>query len=178
MFPCNRYLVYNLICTSSKEFRIANDRFWIVRNTQFSCGVAVIVASILGLLGVEFALTQHLQLTQGYTLLQTGAILIPFFAGSFLAGPLMGKLLPRIGIMHSLWISISIVTFGLIALAFNHYGVSFVQITALAIIGVGIGGSMAAGSSAIMLNAPESKVGMAASIESVSYELGGALALP
>lgn len=113
--------------------------FGLFRNTQFSCGVAVILASMLGLLGVEFALTQHLQLTQGYTPLQAGAILIPFFAGSFVAGPLMGKLLPRIGIMHSLWTSISIVAVGLIVLAFNHYGVTFIQMTALTIIGVALG---------------------------------------
>lgn len=151
--------------------------FGLFKNLQFSGGVAVIIVSMLGLLGVEFALTQHLQLVQDYAPLEAGAILIPFFVASFIAGPLMGVFLPRIGVMHSLWISVLVVAIGLVVLAYNHYGITMMQIVGLMLIGVGIGASMAAASSAVMLNAPESKAGMAASIETVSYELGGALGI-
>ena len=43
--------------------------------------------------------------------------------------------------------------------------------------GFGIGAAMTAASSVIMLSAPEERAGMAASVEEVSYELGGALGI-
>ncbi|CAI1990276.1 Methyl viologen resistance protein SmvA [Serratia quinivorans] len=51
------------------------------------------------------------------------------------------------------------------------------QLVCLFIAGFGIGGAITAASTAIMLNAPEEKSGMAASIEDVSYELGGVLGI-
>ncbi len=45
----------------------------------------------------------------------------------------------------------------------------------LSLFGFGTGAGTATASTAIMLNAPEDKSGMAASIESVAYEVGGAL---
>ncbi|MGO4838719.1 MFS transporter, partial [Rhizobiaceae sp. 2RAB30] len=47
----------------------------------------------------------------------------------------------------------------------------------LAVMGFGIGATMAAASSAVMMSAPEDRAGMAASVEEVSYELGGALGI-
>ncbi|WP_395383424.1 hypothetical protein ACHMW4_04970 [Mesorhizobium sp. UC22_110] len=43
--------------------------------------------------------------------------------------------------------------------------------------GFGFGAAMTAASSVIMLSAPEERAGMAASIEEVSFELGGALGI-
>jgi MFS transporter, DHA2 family, multidrug resistance protein len=50
-----------------------------------------------------------------------------------------------------------------------------VQIASLAVLGFGFGAAMTAASSAIMLNTPEESAGTVASIEEVSYELGGAM---
>ncbi len=49
------------------------------------------------------------------------------------------------------------------------------QIISFVMLGFGIGSAMTGASSAIMLNAPVERAGMAASIEEVSFELGGAL---
>jgi DHA2 family multidrug resistance protein-like MFS transporter len=46
---------------------------------------------------------------------------------------------------------------------------------ALVILGLGVGATMTAASSTIMQSAPPERAGMAASVEEVSYELGGAL---
>ncbi len=51
------------------------------------------------------------------------------------------------------------------------------QIASLVVLGLGIGASMTAASSAIMFNAPPERAGMAASIEEVSFELGGAIGI-
>jgi DHA2 family multidrug resistance protein-like MFS transporter len=49
------------------------------------------------------------------------------------------------------------------------------QAAALALLGLGIGATMTTASSTIMQSAPADRAGMAASVEEVSYELGGAL---
>jgi DHA2 family multidrug resistance protein-like MFS transporter len=43
--------------------------------------------------------------------------------------------------------------------------------------GFGVGAAMTAASAVIMLSAPEEQAGMAASVEEVSFELGGALGI-
>jgi len=149
--------------------------FGLFRNSQFIGGVVVILVSMLGLMGVQFALTQRLQLVQGYTPLDAGIFILPVFIASFIAGPTIGAILPRIGIIRSLWMSMFVAATGIIIFACFHREPLAMQIIALLLIGFGIGSGMATGSSAIMLNAPENKAGMAASIETVSYELGGAL---
>ncbi len=151
--------------------------FGLFKNPQFTGGVVVVLAAMLGLIGVQFALTQYMQLVQGYRPLEAGIFLIPFFVASFIAGPTIGSLLPRIGITRSLWMSMFITAIGILIFAYAHNRFLPLQIISLAIIGFGIGSSMTTASSAIMLNAPEKKAGMAASIETVSYELGGAIGI-
>lgn len=51
------------------------------------------------------------------------------------------------------------------------------QILAFSLLGFGIGAAMTAASSAMLLHSPPDRAGMAASIEEVSYELGGALGI-
>lgn len=51
------------------------------------------------------------------------------------------------------------------------------QILSFSLLGFGVGAAMTAASSAMLLHAPADRAGMAASIEEVSYELGGALGI-
>lgn len=56
-------------------------------------------------------------------------------------------------------------------------GLSAMRMSALLLIGAGAGATMTSASNAIMNNAPAQRAGMAASVEEVSYELGGALGI-
>jgi MFS transporter, DHA2 family, multidrug resistance protein len=56
-------------------------------------------------------------------------------------------------------------------------GYQGIELASFAIMGAGIGAAMTAASSTIMLSAPADRAGMAASVEEVSYELGGALGI-
>lgn len=58
-----------------------------------------------------------------------------------------------------------------------HGSGALAQIASLVVLGLGIGAAMTAASSAIMFNAPPERAGMAASIEEVSFELGGAIGI-
>jgi DHA2 family multidrug resistance protein-like MFS transporter len=57
----------------------------------------------------------------------------------------------------------------------SYNGSFMAQMASLTVLGVGIGATMTAASSSIMQSATPERAGMAASIEEVSYELGGAL---
>ncbi|MDZ5448540.1 MFS transporter [Labrys sedimenti] len=149
--------------------------FGLFRNPEFAAGVIVATVSSAALIGVELVFSQHLQLVRNLSPLQAGLLLLPIPLASIVAGPLAGLALPRLGARHVLWTSLALAGGGLAVFLLTHDGTAALWLTALSAMGFGVGASMSAASSAIMVNAPEERAGMAASIEEVSYELGGAL---
>jgi DHA2 family multidrug resistance protein-like MFS transporter len=83
--------------------------------------------------------------------------------------------LHKVGIGRALWTSLIVAAVGLIGYAIFRNSSAVEQAASLVIFGFGVGVGSAMASTAIMINAPEDKAGMAASIESVAYELGGVL---
>lgn len=146
------------------------------RDPRFAGGVIGAVVSAAVLLGVELVVTQRLQLVQGMSPLQAGLFILPVPLAAFVAGPLAGLMLGRIGAGRMLAWSLAVSGAGILA-----YGAGFgqpgLELASFAVTGAGIGAAMTAASSAIMLNAPADRAGMAASVEEVSYELGGALGI-
>ncbi|MGO4335823.1 MFS transporter [Labrys sp. KB_33_2] len=149
--------------------------FGLFRNPEFAAGVIVATVSSATLIGVELVFSQHLQLVRNLSPLQAGLLLLPIPLASIVAGPLAGLALPRLGARHVLWMSLAVAGTGLAFFLLTHDRTAALWLTALSAMGFGVGASMSAASSAIMVNAPEERAGMAASIEEVSYELGGAL---
>lgn len=151
--------------------------FSLFRNVRFSSGVATALVASGALIGVELVFSQRLQLVLGYSPLQAGLLILPIPVASFFAGPLTGLALPHIGAMRVLWSSLLLTGVALAVYLIGHQGPVWLWLTALAFMGFGVGSSMTAASSVIMLSAPEDRAGMAASVEEVSYELGGALGI-
>lgn len=145
------------------------------RDTRFAAGVMAAVSSAAVLLGLELVINQRLQLVAHMTPLQAGLFILPIPLASFIAGPLTGLLLGKVETGQVLTYSFAVTAAGAAVYAFSFDGGTWAQLTAFALIGAGIGAAMTAASSAIMMNAPANRAGMAASIEEVSYELGGAL---
>ncbi|GGF67892.1 MFS transporter [Azorhizobium oxalatiphilum] len=145
------------------------------RNNSFASGVVTATVICFVLVGVELLMAQRLQLVAGYTPLQSGLFMLPIAAASFLAGPLAGLLLSRIGTRATLASSLAIAGAGVGLMAATYSASSSPFIFGLVIFGFGVGGSISAASTTIMDSAPPERAGMAASIEEVSYELGGAM---
>lgn len=145
------------------------------RDTRFAAGVVAAVSSAAVLLGLELVISQRLQLVAQMTPLQAGLFILPIPLASFMAGPLTGLLLSKVETGQVLTYSFAVTAAGAAVYAFSFDGGAWAQLIAFALIGAGIGAAMTAASSAIMMNAPANRAGMAASIEEVSYELGGAL---
>lgn len=150
--------------------------FGLFRNAQFSIGVAGALFASFVMVGLQFVLSQELQLVRTFTPLQAGLFLLPIAAGSFVASPALGTLLFRVGIERMMAAAVGFAALGLVL--YVHTGPETAmtwQLAMLAVTGFGLGGMMAVGSTAIMINAPEEKAGMAGALEGISYELGGTL---
>ncbi|HFI5333233.1 TPA: MFS transporter [Serratia liquefaciens] len=151
--------------------------FSLFQNRLFAGGVGVALVSMIALVGVELVLTQRLQLVLELSPLQAALFILPIPLASALAGPLTGLLLPRFGERSMIHGGFILTGLGIAGLALLYQSSLVLQLICLFIAGFGLGGVITAASTAIMLNAPEEKSGMAASIEDVSYELGGVLGI-
>ncbi|HAK1935989.1 TPA: MFS transporter [Salmonella enterica] len=146
------------------------------RNIRFSVGIAGAFYASVVVVGLQFVLSQELQLAQSFTPLQAGLFVMPIAMGSIVAGPLLGSVLFRFGAERMMAFALGIATLGLILYTSMWlYSEPFWLIVPLGVTGFGLGGVMSVGSTLIMINAPEDKAGMAGALEGISYELGGRL---
>lgn len=149
--------------------------FKLFRDTRFSVGVAAALMASLALVGVELVVSQRLQLVLGLSPLKAGLFILPIPLAAFIGSPLTGVVLLRCGAETILWGAMLVAAIGLGGYLFLREAAELYQVASLATLGFGAGAAMTAASSVIMLSAPPDRAGMAASVEEVSYELGGTL---
>lgn len=149
--------------------------FRLFRNPYFSGGVIAAIVASVALLGVELVFSQRLQLVAGLTPLQAGLSILPIPLAAFVAGPVAGLLLARTGSRPLILGGLLTTALALCALASNADAQGPAKLAVLVLLGLGVGATITAASNAVMNNAPVENAGMAASIEEVSYELGGVL---
>ncbi|WP_058913032.1 MFS transporter [Entomohabitans teleogrylli] len=146
--------------------------FSLFGNALFRSGVAAALLAMVAMVGVELVLSQRLQLVAGFTPLQAALYLLPIPVASALAGPITGRLLGTLPERHILPGGFILTGLGIAGLAASWQCSALLTVSSLFVMGFGIGAVFTAASTAIMLNAPDHKSGMAASIEDVAYELG------
>jgi len=149
--------------------------FSLFRNRQFASGICVAIVSMIALTGIELVLTQRLQLVLGLSPLLAGLTILPIPVASALASPVAGIMLPRLGGARLMLGGLFFMVLGMAGLAMMWGSTLSAQLVALFVIGFGLGTTVTAASTSIMLNAPEEKAGMVAAIEDVSWEMGGVL---
>jgi DHA2 family multidrug resistance protein-like MFS transporter len=150
--------------------------FSLFKNRLLIGGVLTAVFSAAVNIGFMYALTQRMQLVVGMTPFEAGKFVIATPLASFFAGAFAGWLLPRVGTARMLWGTLVIAAIGMVMFYFSYEDMSrTIQFLSLMVLGLGIGAATTTASSAIMNNAPVERAGMAASVEEVSYEVGGAI---
>lgn len=149
--------------------------FSLFGNGRLTAGVFTAMFATLAGTGVQLVLTQRLQLVIGYSPLHAALFMLPLSISAFVAGSINGFVLHKVGIGRALWTSLIVAATGLIGYAVFRNSSAAEQVASFVVFGFGVGVGSAMASTAIMINAPEDKAGMAASIESVAYELGGVL---
>ena len=151
--------------------------FSLFGNGRFTAGVLTAMTGTLAGAGVQLALTQRLQLVIGYSPFHAALFMLPISISAFVAGSLNGFVLHKVGVGRALWTSLIMSAIGLIGYAVFRNSSAIEQVASFVILGFGVGVGSAMASTAIMINAPEDKAGMAGAIESVAYELGGVLGI-
>lgn len=162
-----------------RQMRIHNPLidFSLFRNRSFSSGVLAAVVVSVALVGFQLVFSQWLQLVRNLSPLQAAYYMLPMPIAAFLAGPLAGLWLPKVGGRTVIFTGLLICGVGLMAVIPFYAGMSAPLVIALTVFGLGAGTAITGASSTIMFSAPAHKAGMAASVEEVSYELGGSLGI-
>jgi DHA2 family multidrug resistance protein-like MFS transporter len=131
-----------------------------------------------GAVGLELVMSQHLQLVELRTPLAAALVVTPLALGGFIGGPLAGRLMHHAwpaGLAGAGFIIAATCAASIALLPAVHAGIAPLRMLLLLGTGVGIGATVTYASSTIMNAAPPERGGMAASIEEVGFELGGAL---
>jgi EmrB/QacA subfamily drug resistance transporter len=144
-------------------------------NPRFSVASGAITMVFFALFGSVFLLTQHLQFVLGYTPLQAGVRILPV-ATLIIAAPLAARLTERVGTKL-------VVVAGLLLVAGALWLLSTVEISdgyglvagALALLGAGMGLTMAPATESIMGSLPLAKAGVGSAMNDTTRQVGGAL---
>ncbi|MGH2662735.1 MAG: MFS transporter [Actinomycetota bacterium] len=145
------------------------------RNPRFSAASAAITTVFFALFGTVFLLTQHLQFVLGYSPLQAGFRVLPV-ATLIVAAPLSARIVERIGTK-------AVVATGLLTVATSLTILSTADVASgyglvawtIAILGFGMGLTMAPATESIMGSLPLAKAGVGSAMNDTTRMVGGAL---
>jgi DHA2 family multidrug resistance protein-like MFS transporter len=148
------------------------------RLPDFAGAFAAACLGTAGMVGMELALSQYLQLVEQRSALGAALVFLPAAVAGFIAGPLSGRLMRRLRPALLACTAFMLAASCAVTLALlPEAGIAWpvVRLLLIAGIGLGIGASVTFASSTIMGAAPPERGGMAASIEEVGFELGNSL---
>ncbi|WP_371750496.1 MFS transporter [Streptomyces sp. NBC_01283] len=148
------------------------------RARSFRVGTVAATVPVLVLVGFELQLAQDLQFVHGMSPKEAGLFLLPMPLATFAAGPLAGLLVSRHGLRVVIPVGLTVAALGYAGIAASaDRPASLILTTSLILIGAGHGAVQTVASDAIMTGAPPHQAGAAASVESVSYEVGAGLGI-
>ncbi len=145
------------------------------RNARFSAASVAVALVFFALLGSIFVLTQQLQFVLGYSPFATGVRITPL-ATLVIAAPLSARLAERVGTKF-------VVASGLAIVAAAAWYVSTINVNSgyapigwtLALLGLGMGATMAPGTDSIMGSLPLAQAGVGSAMNDTTRMVGGAL---
>ncbi|NYD69155.1 MFS transporter [Herbiconiux flava] len=147
------------------------------RRPALSAGVLAAGVALFTIAGAELVTAQRFQGVEGFSPLNAGLVVAALALGSLPSALAAGALLHRVGPRPLIAGGLGLAAVGAAVtpplMAFGWGGV----VAGLAVAGVGLGFVMASASAAIIGSAPAHRAGMASSVEEVSYELGGLVAI-
>jgi EmrB/QacA subfamily drug resistance transporter len=145
------------------------------RNPRFSAASGAITMVFFALFGSVFLLTQHLQFVLGYTPLQAGFRILPV-AALIVAAPLSARLVESIGTKVVVFVGLLTVATGLWLLSTVEITTGYGLVAAsLAVLGTGMGFTMAPATESIMGSLPLAKAGVGSAMNDTTRMVGGAL---
>ncbi len=159
------------------EFKSAHPmlRMSFFSNPRFSAASVAITLIFFALFGSIFVLTQHLQFVLGYSALEAGLRITPF-ATLVVAAPVAARIVERIGTKAVVAAGLVIAGIGLAMIAAVDVGDGYARVGwSLAVIGIGMGATMAPATDSIMGSLPLAKAGVGSAMNDTTRMVGGAL---
>jgi DHA2 family multidrug resistance protein-like MFS transporter len=148
------------------------------RNPLVVAGLLMAFISTGALAGFELVLAQELQFVLGLSPLDAGLFMLPLIAAAAVAGPVSGWLVRLVGLraMASVGLIVAAAAFATISVIDLREQTGIVT-SALVALGFSLGATLLGGSVAIMGGTPSQMAGAAGALESMGFELGGALGI-
>jgi MFS transporter, DHA2 family, multidrug resistance protein len=150
--------------------------FAIFRNPAFMAGVLGAAFAIFTLAGVQLITTQRFQLISGFSPLEAGCLVSAVGLGCLPSAVVCGGILHRTGLLPLIGGGLLVAALGVLLASAGLQHLAW-MIAGLSLTGLGLGAVMAVASSAIIGNVDPRKLGMASSVEGVSFEFGSLLAV-
>ncbi len=148
------------------------------KNPRLSTGAAAIGIAFMSMLGMMFLMTLYLQFVRDYTPLQTGVRLAPLALGFMVAAPTSALLVGRFGGKVVIAGGLTVVAIALAQLAVVDVTTPYWAVgVALFVMGLGMGGTMAPATDAVMAAVPESQAGVGSALNDTTRQVGGALGI-
>jgi AcrR family transcriptional regulator len=146
------------------------------KNPRFSAASLAVTFVFFAMFGSLFFLSQYLQFVLGYDALETGLRLMPVAAVLMIAAPTSSILTKRFGTKVVVATGLAVVAGGLLVLGQASTTSGYVLVvSALVLLGLGMGTAMAPATDSIMGSLPPERAGVGSAVNDTTREVGGAL---
>ncbi len=146
------------------------------RNRRYSAAIASLLLVLFALLGLFFLVTQYLQFCLGFSPLQTGLGLGPLAVVLLVAAPSSVLLARRFGTKPVVAGGLALIALGLGLLSRTTVHSTYADcVPWFALIGVGVGLTMAPSTESVMGSLPRGDAGVGSATSDTSMQIGGAL---
>ena len=166
-----------LVAFVAWEYRTPHPmlRMSFFRDPRFSAASVAITFIFFALFGSIFVLTQHLQFVLGYSALEAGLRVTPV-ATLVIGAPIAARLVERVGTKVVVASGLFTAAIGLLLITNVDVGDGYAPIGwALAVIGIGMGATMAPATESIMGSLPLARAGVGSAMNDTTRMVGGAL---
>ncbi len=149
------------------------------RNRAFAAGNATMFMMSGAVFGAAFLVTQYFQLALGYSPLETGARLLPWFVTPMLVAPAAGAISDRVGHRPVMTVGLLLQTLGLgwVALAASTDASYGEFVLALFVAGIGISMALPTVPTAVLGSVTTAEIGTASGVNNTMQRFGGVFAV-
>ncbi|NLD75132.1 MAG: MFS transporter [Acidimicrobiales bacterium] len=149
------------------------------RDRTFAIGSSTITLQFMAMFGLYFTLAQYLQLSRGYSALETALIALPVGIFGMIGAPISARLVAVHGPRRVVGSGLIVSGSGLLLLALTASPTAPLPVLILgfSLVGLGNGQTTAPSTTLIMNSVPRSRSGVGSAVNDLSRELGGALGI-
>ena len=146
------------------------------RNMRFTAASLAITLGFFALFGFIFLVTQYLQLVKGYSAFQAGVRTLPFALAMVVAAVSSPKVVQRMGTKLVVATGLALMAGGFAIAATNDASTPYsVIMTAMILMGFGLGSAAAPATESILASVPREKAGVGSAVNDTTREMGGTL---